>query len=84
MSKLETISFSQSSLTGTIPTELARMTSLIYLSIWGIDTLTGSIPQLPASIERFYVYQCDISGPFPSIGQLTNLIDFEVDVNSVR
>ena len=82
LAKLEEMSLSRSSLSGTIPTEIARMTSLTYLSLV-TTTLSGSIPELPLSMAQFYVSDCELVGSLPSIGQLTDLLDFEVDGNDV-
>ncbi|KAL3929375.1 MAG: hypothetical protein SGBAC_012240 [Bacillariaceae sp.] len=83
LSSLEHLSLSATFMAGSIPTEVARMTSLTYLSLH--DTvLTGAIPALPTSIVYFYAYRTKMGGQVPSIGQLTNLIHFEVYDSQVR
>ena len=83
LSSLDFIDLSQTTLVGSIPTEISRLASLTSLFLREI-ALTGTIPALPPSITYCYVLKTNIGGPLPRIGQLTNLIEFEVYDNRVR
>lgn len=80
------LSLENNNLTGSIPSEIQHLTSLVQLDLYG-NALTGSIPSEIGMLTRLTRLELDhnaLSGSIPSeIGQLTQLTQLDLDNNKL-
>ncbi|CAN0924032.1 Probable LRR receptor-like serine/threonine-protein kinase At3g47570 [Linum grandiflorum] len=81
---LESLSFNDNKISGTIPSGIQYLVNLNEL--WGYNNnLSGPIPSVIGnlhSLERFYLPYNNISGSIPSsVGNLTKLIELDISSN---
>jgi Leucine-rich repeat (LRR) protein len=86
LTSLKTLQISNSrQLTGSLPSELALLSRLDYLSLYS-NRLTGSIPELGSlfQLNYLYLYENRLTGSIPlQLGSLSQLYDFDLSDNQL-
>ena len=87
LTTLKTLFLNKVSYTDTLPTEIGRLSSLRYLSIFGgeEEPLSGVLPTeigLLESLQNFSLSYTGLSGPLPTeLGKLSSIVDMHFSHN---
>ncbi|KAL8241577.1 hypothetical protein R6Q59_014931 [Mikania micrantha] len=85
-SKLESLRFGSSGLSGTLPPQLGNLKNLIHIDLYG-NSISGLIPDTLgklSSLQTLELGSNSISGPIPdSIGSLSSLLVMNLPSNSI-
>ncbi len=85
LNALEHLDLNGNNLTGTIPSSIVQLKNLTYLAVQRNINLSGTIPDLPLSLQYFFAGNCNLSGTIPrSIVNMTKLFSLVLESNQLR